>query len=147
MMALMMRLFVLMVSGLVHSRSALSLRSGRVMSIMGTRLGLGDKIQFTNSLTKTKEVFQPLNPPHVLFYSCGPTLYDYAHIGNFRAFLTYDLIKRWLIYAGYCVGHVCNLTDVDDKIIAKMVREQKSLQEVTDFYAKAFFHDLAVRSL
>lgn len=143
---MMMLLFVPKVSGLVHS-SALSLRSRRVMGIMGTRLGLGDKIQFTNSLTKTKEVFQPLNPPQVLFYSCGPTLYDYAHIGNFRAFLTYDLVKRWLIYAGYCVSHVCNLTDVDDKIIAKMVREQKSLQEVTDFYAKAFFHDLAVRSL
>lgn len=142
-----MPLVVPMVSGLVHS-SSISLRSIRgYMNIMGSRRGLADNIQFVNSLTKGKEVFRPLYPPQVLFYSCGPTLYDYAHIGNFRAFLTYDLIKRWLTYAGYCVNHVCNLTDVDDKIIAKMAREQKSLQEVTDFYAKAFFHDLEVCSI
>lgn len=76
--------------------------------------------------------------------SCGPTVYDYAHIGNFRAFLTYDVIKRWLQYCGYEVDHVCNLTDVDDKIIVKMLSEGKSLKEVTEHYTAAFFEDLEV---
>jgi cysteinyl-tRNA synthetase len=60
-------------------------------------------------------------------YTCGPTVYDFAHIGNFRAFLTYDLLKRWLSYAGYDVDHVCNLTDVDDKIIQRMQRDSITL--------------------
>lgn len=79
-----------------------------------------------------------------LLCSCGPTVYDYAHIGNFRAFLTYDLIKRWLKYCGYDVTHICNLTDVDDKIIIKMAKEGKSLQEITNKYSKAFFEDIEV---
>lgn len=79
--------------------------------------------------------------------SCGPTVYDYAHIGNFRAFLTYDLVKRWLEYAGYNVDHVCNLTDVDDKIIVKMAAEGKSLKEVTEKYTSAFFEDLDVLNI
>lgn len=79
--------------------------------------------------------------------SCGPTVYDYAHIGNFRAFLTYDMVKRWLMYCNYDVDHVCNLTDIDDKIIIKMTAEGKSLQEITTKYSKAFFEDLNVSSL
>ena len=71
-------------------------------------------------------------------------MYDYAHIGNFRAFLTYDIVKRWLKYCGYDVDHVCNLTDVDDKIIIKVLAEKKSLKEITERYTKAFFEDLAV---
>jgi cysteinyl-tRNA synthetase len=69
-------------------------------------------------------------------------VYDYAHIGNFRAFITYDIIKRWLQYCGYEVNHVCNLTDVDDKIINKMLLEQRSLREITEKYTRAFFEDL-----
>lgn len=107
---------------------------------------LKSNIVFYNSLSKKKEHFQPLNPPVVTFYSCGPTIYDYAHIGNFRAFLIYDLIKRWLQYVGYSVQHICNLTDVDDKIILKMAREGKSLQEITSFYTNTFFQDLKVCS-
>lgn len=80
----------------------------------------------------------------VILHSCGPTVYDYAHIGNFRAFLTYDIVKRWLKYCGYNVDHVCNLTDVDDKIIIKVLAEKKSLKEITERYTKAFFEDLAV---
>ena len=101
-------------------------------------------IQFFNTLTRRKEKFQAMNAPKVSFYSCGPTVYDYAHIGNFRAFLTYDLIKRWLQYCGYEVDHVCNLTDVDDKIIVKMLSEGMSLMEVTNKYADAFMDDLKV---
>ncbi|CAN0276869.1 unnamed protein product, partial [Ectocarpus sp. 4 AP-2014] len=65
-----------------------------------------------------------------------------AHIGNFRAFLTYDVLKRWLLYQGFEVDHVCNLTDVDDKIIARMARDGVSLEELTGKYAKLFFDDL-----
>ena len=80
----------------------------------------------------------------VKFYSCGPTVYDYAHIGNFRAFLTYDVLKRWLEYCGFEVDHVCNLTDIDDKIIVKMKSEGKSMKEVTEKFSAAFFEDLEV---
>lgn len=85
--------------------------------------------------------------PLCYFYSCGPTVYDYAHIGNFRAFLTYDILKRWLEYTGYTVNHVCNLTDVDDKIIVKMAATNKSLKEVTELYTNAFFQDLDVLNI
>jgi len=79
--------------------------------------------------------------------SCGPTVYDYAHIGNFRAFLTYDILKRWLCYIGYKVCHVCNLTDIDDKIIRRMLEEKKSLVELTTEFITAFFHDLEVKQI
>ena len=69
-------------------------------------------------------------------------MYDFAHIGNFRAFLTYDLIKRWLLYLGYEVDHICNLTDVDDKIIVKMQKDGQTLKQVTEKYSQAFFDDL-----
>lgn len=74
-------------------------------------------------------------------------MYDYAHVGNFRAFLMYDTIKRWLQYCGYKVDHVCNLTDVDDKIIAKMLRERKTLKEITQRYIDAFFSDLSILNI
>eukprot|EP01038_Epipyxis_sp_PR26KG_P012243 gene12243-16409_t len=104
-------------------------------------------IYFYNSLSRKKEKFESIQPNKVSFYSCGPTVYDFAHVGNFRAFLTYDLVKRWLIYCGYNVDHVCNLTDVDDKIIVKMAAENKSLREITEKYSKAFFDDLNVSYL
>lgn len=71
-------------------------------------------------------------------------MYDYAHVGNFRAFLTYDLIKRWLLYNDYDVVHICNLTDIDDKILAKAAQEGKTCEEVTAPYISAFFEDLEV---
>jgi cysteinyl-tRNA synthetase len=78
------------------------------------------QLHLFNSLTLQKDPFQPLHPQKVSMYTCGPTVYDYAHVGNFRAFLTYDVLKRTLQYFGYHVDHVCNLTDVDDKIIKKV---------------------------
>lgn len=105
------------------------------------------EVVFYNTLSRKKEVFEAINHPHVKFYSCGPTVYDYAHVGNFRAFLTYDLIKRWLQYCGYQVDHVCNLTDIDDKIINKMNSEKKSLKEITEKYSEAFFEDLQVLNI
>lgn len=107
------------------------------------------QLRLYDSLTREKALFRPLDPDGrtVLFYSCGPTVYDYAHIGNFRAFLTYDVLRRWLQRCGYTVKHVCNLTDVDDKIIDKMAQEGKTLKEVTEKYTKAFFEDLSVLNI
>lgn len=75
-------------------------------------------------------------------YTCGPTVYDFAHVGNFRAFLTYDLLKRVLEYFGYKVTHVCNLTDVDDKIIQRATEQGIGVQELTEKYTDLFFQDL-----
>ncbi len=75
-------------------------------------------------------------------YTCGPTVYDCAHVGNFRAFLTYDVLKRVLTYLGYDVDHICNLTDVDDKIIKRCEREGVTLLELTRKFESKFFDDL-----
>lgn len=75
-------------------------------------------------------------------YTCGPTIYDSAHVGNFRAFLTYDLVKRVLTYFGYSVDHICNLTDVEDKIIKRCNDLNISLQELTAKYESLFMDDL-----
>lgn len=99
-------------------------------------------IQLYNSLSRSKELFQSIQPNTVSMYTCGPTVYDYAHVGNFRAFLTYDIIKRTLSYFGYNVDHICNLTDVDDKIIKKCTMENKSLLEITRKYEELFLDDL-----
>ncbi|EED93584.1 probable cysteinyl-trna synthetase, partial [Thalassiosira pseudonana CCMP1335] len=95
-----------------------------------------------NSLTRSKTPFTPLRSPSVSMYTCGPTVYDSAHVGNFRAFLTYDVLKRVLLYLGYDVDHVCNLTDVDDKIIKRCEREGVSLIELTRKFEGKFFEDL-----
>lgn len=99
-------------------------------------------LQFFNTLTRRKEDLIPLNPPHVGMYTCGPTVYNYAHIGNFRAFVFQDLLRRYLEYKGYDVKHVMNITDVEDKIIRTVRETGKSLKEITDFYAQEFFRDL-----
>lgn len=99
-------------------------------------------LQLYNTLTRQKEPFTTIEPQVVRFYSCGPTVYDYAHIGNFRAFLTYDVVKRWLMYRGYTVNHVMNLTDVDDKIIKKVKQLGCTAEQLTNKYASAFFSDL-----
>ncbi len=70
------------------------------------------EIKFYNSLTKSLETFEPLNPPTVTMYNCGPTVYDYAHIGNFKSFLFADVLRRFLELVGYDVKQVMNLTDV-----------------------------------
>jgi cysteinyl-tRNA synthetase len=98
-------------------------------------------IRIFNTLTRQKEPFKPIEPGKVRMYTCGPTVYDYAHIGNFRAFLFEDLLKRWLQFRGFQVTHVMNLTDVDDKTIKGSQKQGKPLKEYTDFYANAFFED------
>ncbi|GAX23077.1 cysteinyl-tRNA synthetase [Fistulifera solaris] len=101
-------------------------------------------LQFYNSETRTK---QPLTKDPakdtITMYTCGPTVYDAAHLGNFRAFLTYDVMKRVLQYFGYKVEHVCNLTDVDDKIIKKAnAMNAKDAKEITVMYEQRFLRDL-----
>jgi len=100
-------------------------------------------IHFFNTLTRKKERFVPLEKGKVKMYTCGPTVYDFSHIGNFRAFIFEDLLKRWLEYRGFKVDHVMNLTDVDDKTIAASRELGTSLTEYTDRYVNAFFEDLA----
>jgi cysteinyl-tRNA synthetase len=99
-------------------------------------------ICFFNTLTRRKEKFVPIEEGKVRMYTCGPTVYDYAHIGNFRAFLFEDLLKRWLEYRGFKVTHVMNLTDVDDKTIRGSQKQQVPLAKYTEHYAKAFFEDI-----
>jgi cysteinyl-tRNA synthetase len=98
-------------------------------------------LKLYNTLTNQIEEFQPLNPPEVRMYVCGPTVYDYAHIGNFRTFLFADLLRRYLKYRGYHLRHVMNITDVDDKIIQRAVEQKKNLDEFTEKYIALFFAD------
>lgn len=95
-----------------------------------------------NTLSRQKEDFVPLVPGKVGMYTCGPTVYNYAHIGNLRAFMFEDLLRRYLEYKGYAVTHVMNITDVEDKIIRTVRETGKSLAEFTDFYTQEFFRDL-----
>jgi cysteinyl-tRNA synthetase len=99
-------------------------------------------VKFFNTLTRQKEEFVPLQPGKVGMYTCGPTVYNYAHIGNLRAFMFEDLLRRYLEYKGYAVRHVMNVTDVEDKIIRTVRETGKTLTEVTGFYTEEFFRDL-----
>ena len=98
-------------------------------------------LKLFNTATHSKEEFKTINPNEVRFYGCGPTIYNYAHIGNMRAYIFYDLMNRYLRYKGYKVTFAMNLTDVDDKTIRDSQAQNKPLREFTDFYAKAFFDD------
>ncbi len=95
-------------------------------------------ILFYNSITRRKEQFIPLKPGHVGIYTCGPTVYSAAHVGNFRTFVFEDLLKRYLLFKGYKVTHVMNLTDVDDKTIREASTSGKSLNDFTDKYIRLF---------
>lgn len=99
-------------------------------------------IKFYNSLTRQKEEFKPMNEKEVGMYSCGPTVYNYAHIGNFRAYIFSDLVRRVLEDYGYNVKLVMNLTDVDDKTIRNSKENHISLSEYTKKYKEAFFEDI-----
>jgi len=104
-------------------------------------------VRLFNTLNRKKEVFMPMASGKVRMYTCGPTVYDYAHIGNFRAFVFEDLLKRWLKHRGFKVFHVMNLTDVDDKTIKGSQSQNTPLKQYTDFYANAFFEDAAALNI
>jgi len=95
-----------------------------------------------NTFTKTKEDFQPINPPNVTMYMCGPTVYNYFHIGNARSFVMADIVRRYLEFKGFNVKFIMNITDVDDNIIKKSNEEKKSTTDVANFYTEAFFEDV-----
>ena len=95
-----------------------------------------------NSLTGKKEPFQPADPGRVRIYNCGPTVYNFNHIGNFRAYIFVDQLRRYLKFRAYGLDHASNITDVDDKIIDNALREGKSIQEFTSPYVDAFLQDL-----
>ena len=99
-------------------------------------------LKLYNTLTKKVEEFIPIDPNEVKIYMCGPTVYDYFHIGNARSFVMADMVRRYLEYKGYKVKFVMNLTDVDDKIIKRANEEKRSTNEVTDEYIQAFFIDI-----
>ena len=100
-------------------------------------------VRFRNTLGRRVEEFVPLRPAEVRLYTCGPTVYNYAHIGNLRTFLFEDLLKRSLTLLGYRVLHVMNLTDVDDKTIRGAQEKGVSLAEFTAPYVESFHADLA----
>jgi len=99
-------------------------------------------LKFYNFLTRKKENFKSLRPKQVGFYACGPTVYDYAHIGNLRTYIFEDILKRTLEYNGYKVNHIVNITDVEDKIIRESQKTGKSIADFVKPYEKAFFEDL-----
>lgn len=92
-----------------------------------------------NTLTNKKEAFVPLKEGHVGIYSCGPTVYNRVHIGNWRAFVFSDLLRRFLEYKGYKVNHIMNITDVDDKTIKTSRQKGLSLKDFTEYYTSIFF--------
>jgi cysteinyl-tRNA synthetase len=100
------------------------------------------EIKLYNFLSRKKEIFKPLKDKKAGIYTCGPTVYDEAHIGNLRTYIFEDILKRVLIYNGYKVKHIMNITDVEDKIIKKMQAENKTLKEITEPFIKIFFEDL-----
>jgi cysteinyl-tRNA synthetase len=100
-------------------------------------------LRLHNTLTGQKEEFEPLEKGHVRMYTCGPTVWNYAHVGNLRAFLFYDLVRRHLRVAGYRVTHVMNLTDIDDRILDQAMHAGTTIADYVEPYVKAFFEDMA----
>src|SRR5580692_4734486 len=101
-------------------------------------------LRLFNTLSSQVEEFRTLRDSEVRMYACGPTVYDYGHIGNFRTFVAVDLLRRFLRQSGYSVRHVMNITDVDDKIIRNSARDGVSVQQYTAKYEKAFLEDAAM---
>jgi cysteinyl-tRNA synthetase len=99
-------------------------------------------LRFYNTLTQQVEAFAPADGKTVRMYTCGPTVYNYVHIGNLRTFLFQDILRRWLAYRGYALMHVMNITDVEDKIIRNAMEQGRSLSEYTAQYEKAFLEDI-----
>ncbi len=100
-------------------------------------------LRLHNTLTGTKDVFEPIKAGHVGMYTCGPTVWNYAHVGNLRAFLVYDLARRHLQVGGYAVTHVMNLTDIDDRILDQAMHAEITIGEYVKPYVAAFFEDMS----
>jgi cysteinyl-tRNA synthetase len=101
-------------------------------------------LRLFNTMSGQIEEFRPLRDQEVRMYACGPTVYDYGHIGNFRTFVAVDLLQRYLRQSGYKVQYVMNITDVDDKIIRNAARDGIGVQQYTAKYERAFLEDAAM---
>lgn len=98
-------------------------------------------LRLYDTLMGRKRKFVPIRRGRVSMYTCGPTVYDFAHIGNFRTYVFQDALRRWLEYRGYKIRQVMNITDVDDKIIERARKKRVSASKLTGYYTKAFFRD------
>ena len=105
------------------------------------------EIRLHNTLSNQTEPFVPQKPGEVSMYSCGPTVYDYAHIGNYRTFVFQDILRRFLKLRGFRLNHVMNLTDVDDRIIANAAAKNVSIRDYTEKFVQAFFADCKTLSI
>ncbi len=99
-------------------------------------------IELFNTLSQKKEKFKPIKNGVVGLYTCGPTVYNYAHIGNLRTYIFEDILRRTLEHSGFKVKQVMNITDIDDKIISKAENAKKTIFQFTKYYEKIFFNDL-----
>ena len=99
-------------------------------------------MKFYNTLSRKKEEFRSIEKRKVTLYTCGPTVYDFAHIGNFRAYIFEDLLRRFLEFSGMEVLQVMNVTDIDDKTIRRSIEEDMSLSDFTNQYTSSFFEDV-----
>ena len=104
-------------------------------------------MKFYNTIHRKKENFTPIEEGKIGLYTCGPTVYDFAHIGNFRAYIFEDLLRRFLEFKGFEVYHIMNITDIDDKTIRRSIEENRSLKDFTDEYIEAFHEDVAALRL
>ena len=100
-----------------------------------------DHFNLYNSLSKKKEIFEPITPGTVKMYVCGPTVYDLLHVGNFRGLIFFNVLRNWLKHLGYSVNYVYNYTDIDDKIIKKSKEENKLASEISSKFIKEFEND------
>ena len=100
------------------------------------------EVKLYNSYTNKKEVFKPTNPNAVKIYSCGPTVYNFNHIGNFRSYIFTDVLRRSLKLLGYQLDQTMNITDIDDKIINKSIEKGQTVEEFTKDWIQFFFEDL-----
>src|SRR6476661_10948061 len=108
---------------------------------------LGLPLRLYNTLSGKVEEFAPAADNTIRMYACGPTVYDYGHIGNFRTFVAVDILRRFLRQSGFKIRHVMNITDVDDKIIRNSSQEGLSVKEYTAKYEKAFLEDMGSLNL
>jgi cysteinyl-tRNA synthetase len=117
------------------------------MNILLSVPALTMTLNLYNTLSGKVEEFQPIQDNEVRMYSCGPTVYDYGHIGNFRTFVAVDILRRFLRQSGYKIRHVMNITDVDDKIIRNSSKAGVSVKQYTAKYEKAFLEDASALNI
>jgi cysteinyl-tRNA synthetase len=96
-----------------------------------------------NTLARQKQAFAPIEPGKVRMYVCGPTVYDFCHIGNARPWVVFDVVQRWLRATGYVVTYVRNITDIDDKIIKRAVENNETCKSLTERFTKFMHEDCA----